>query len=120
MRCAAAMRPANATPCRRKFRKMRIRFDNAMQQSNSLIMDEWKAMGVARRLQAENDQLLDALLDFNNQPRVPARQRFDLADPSSTVRPASCPDIHRTPDQTSTAQTCTVLTQSRRRPQLSI
>lgn len=76
---------ANA-PRRRKYRKMRIRFDNAMHQSNALIMDEWKAMGVARRLQAENDQLLDALLDFNNQPRVPARQRFDLADPSTAVR----------------------------------
>ena len=58
---------------------MRIRFDNAMSQSNAYIMEEWKAMGTARRLQAENDQLLDALLDFNNQPRVPARQRFDLS-----------------------------------------
>ncbi|KAJ4982911.1 hypothetical protein SVAN01_11578 [Stagonosporopsis vannaccii] len=70
---------------RRKYRKMRIRFDNAMHQSNALIMEEWKAMGVARRLQAENDQLLDALLDFNNQPRVPARQRFDLSDPNAAV-----------------------------------
>lgn len=58
---------------------MRIRFDNAMSQSNAHIMEEWKAMGTARRLQAENDQLLDALLDFNNQQRVPARQRFDLS-----------------------------------------
>lgn len=65
---------------RRKFRKMRIKFDDAMRQSNALIMEEWKAMGTARRVQAENDQLLDALLDFNNQPRVPARQRFELSD----------------------------------------
>lgn len=42
-------------------------------------------MGTARRLQAENDQLLDALLDFNNQPRVPARQRFDLAVAGTAV-----------------------------------
>ena len=42
-------------------------------------------MGTARRLQAENDQLLDALLDFNNQPRVSARQRYDLADANSKV-----------------------------------
>lgn len=65
---------------------MRIRFDDAMNQSNHLIMDEWKAMGTARRLQAENDQLLDALLDFNTQPRMSARQRFDLSDPSRPVR----------------------------------
>ncbi|KAF2994175.1 hypothetical protein E8E13_001560 [Curvularia kusanoi] len=68
---------------RRKYRKMRIRFDDAMSQSNAYIMEEWKAMGTARRLQAENDQLLDALLDFNNQPRVPARQRFDLNAPNA-------------------------------------
>ena len=36
---------------------MRIRFDNAMSQSNAHIMEEWKAMGTARRLQAENDAL---------------------------------------------------------------
>ncbi|KAJ4307370.1 hypothetical protein N0V94_009747, partial [Neodidymelliopsis sp. IMI 364377] len=58
---------------------MRIKFDDAMSQSNTLITDEWKAMGTARRLQAENDQLLDALLDFNSQPRVSARHRFDLS-----------------------------------------
>lgn len=64
---------------------MRIKFDEAMNQSNHFIMEEWKAMGTARRLQAENDQLLDALLDFNNQPRVSARQRYDLADANSKV-----------------------------------
>ncbi|KAH6633041.1 IEC3 subunit of the Ino80 complex, chromatin re-modelling-domain-containing protein [Boeremia exigua] len=80
---AADAKPPVKRSWRRKYRKMRIRFDNAMQQSSALIMEEWKAMGVARRLQAENDQLLDALLDFNNQPRVPPRQRFDLAGASA-------------------------------------
>ena len=65
---------------------MRIKFDDAMNQSNALIMDEWKAMGTARRLQAENDQLLDALLDFNTQPRVAARQRFDISGPNTALR----------------------------------
>ncbi|KAJ4351108.1 hypothetical protein N0V95_004155 [Ascochyta clinopodiicola] len=79
-----AQKPPVKRSWRRKYRKMRIKFDDAMSQSNHLIMEEWKAMGTARRLQAENDQLLDALLDFNSQPRVSARQRFDLADPAST------------------------------------
>ncbi|KZM28480.1 uncharacterized protein EKO05_0005951 [Ascochyta rabiei] len=79
-----AQKPPVKRSWRRKYRKMRIKFDNAMSQSNHLIMEEWKAMGTARRLQAENDQLLDALLDFNSQPRVSARQRFDLSDPAST------------------------------------
>ncbi|KAF2130647.1 hypothetical protein P153DRAFT_396040 [Dothidotthia symphoricarpi CBS 119687] len=76
----AAQKQAVKRSWRRKFRKMRIQFDNAMSESNRLIMDEWKAMGTARRLQQENDQLLDALLDFNDQPRVAARHRFDLRD----------------------------------------
>ena len=69
--------PADAPP-RRKYRKMRIRFDDAMRESNALMLLEWKAMGTARRLQENNDQLLDLLLDFNEQPRVPPRLRYDL------------------------------------------
>lgn len=63
---------------RRKYRKMRIRFDDAMRESNALMLLEWKAMGTARRLQENNDQLLDLLLDFNEQPRVAPRLRYDL------------------------------------------
>lgn len=77
---------------------MRIKFDDAMHSSNHLIMEEWKAMGTARRLQAENDQLLDALLDFNSQPRVSARQRFDLSDVNAPVcadpyTPSTCAEL---------------------------
>ncbi|KAJ4403699.1 hypothetical protein N0V91_006399 [Didymella pomorum] len=85
---ADAQKPPVKRSWRRKFRKMRIKFDDAMSQSNSLIMEEWKAMGTARRLQAENDQLLDALLDFNNQPRVNARQRFELSETGAAKAPA--------------------------------
>jgi hypothetical protein len=67
---------------------MRIKFDHAISQSNALITEEWKAMGTARRLQAENDQLLDALLDFNDQPRVSARQRFELSETGTATAPA--------------------------------
>lgn len=88
----AAQKPPVKRSWRRKYRKMRIRFDDAMQHSSSLIMDEWKAMGVARRLQAENDQLLDALLDFNNQPRVAPRQRFDLSHPNAPLRATETAD----------------------------
>ena len=75
---------------------MRVKFDEAMNQSNGLIMEEWKAMGTARRLQAENDQLLEALLDFNSQPRVSARQRFDLSVAGSAVRSMTFADAQRT------------------------
>ncbi|KAF1845200.1 uncharacterized protein K460DRAFT_376676 [Cucurbitaria berberidis CBS 394.84] len=74
----ATQKPQVKRSWRRKYRKMRIQFDNAMTESNSLISQEWKAMGTARRLQETNDQLLDALLDFNDQTRVNARLRYDL------------------------------------------
>lgn len=66
---------------------MRVKFDNAMNVSNRLIVEEWKAMGTARRLAENNDQLLDMLLDINEQTRAPARLRFNL-DPAGTVAPA--------------------------------
>jgi hypothetical protein len=66
---------------------MRVKFDNAMHVSNRLITDEWKAMGTARRLAENNDQLLDMLLDINEQTRAPARLRFNL-DPAGTHAPA--------------------------------
>ncbi|KAH9864451.1 hypothetical protein J1614_010385 [Plenodomus biglobosus] len=76
---------------RRKYRKMRIRFDDAMSESNALILQEWKAMGTARRLQENNDQLLELLLDFNEQVRVNPRMRYDLRhlSPADTAVPSS-------------------------------
>ncbi|KAF2853236.1 hypothetical protein T440DRAFT_321622 [Plenodomus tracheiphilus IPT5] len=70
---------------------MRIRFDDAMSESNALILQEWKAMGTARRLQENNDQLLELLLDFNEQARVNPRMRYDLRDLSAadTAVPSS-------------------------------
>jgi hypothetical protein len=87
----------HASPCpnlitelifhRRKYRKMRVKFDEAITVSNRLITDEWKAMGTARRLAEGNDQLLDMLLDINEQTRAPARLRFNL-DPAGAAVPA--------------------------------
>lgn len=78
---------------RRKYRKMRIKFDNSMTESNRLIADEWRLMGTARRLAEQNDQLLDLLLDINEQTRAPAKLRFNL-DPAtdSVVAVESGPD----------------------------
>ncbi|KAL5118892.1 hypothetical protein ACEQ8H_003215 [Pleosporales sp. CAS-2024a] len=84
--------PAPAPPAppvkrswRRKYRKMRVRFDQAITTSNRLITDEWRAMGTARRLAEGNDQLLDMLLDINEQTRAPARLRFHLDPPPAVA-----------------------------------
>ena len=40
---------------RRKYRKMRVRFEDTMTASNNLILDEWKAQATARRLREQNE-----------------------------------------------------------------
>lgn len=40
---------------RRKYRKMRAKFEDTMNQSNQLIKDEYKAIALARRLQEQNE-----------------------------------------------------------------
>lgn len=73
-----------------------------MMESNTLISQEWKAMGTARRLQETNDQLLDALLDFNDQSRVNARLRYDLRQLSASD--TAVPSLDAGPDPESTRQ----------------
>jgi hypothetical protein len=87
--------PAN--PCkRRKYRKMRIKFDDAMTESDALIKAEWKAMGTARRLQENNDQMLDMLLELNGQTRVNSRLRYDLRQLSAAD--TAVPSLEAGPD----------------------
>ncbi|KAI4618234.1 uncharacterized protein J4E87_007902 [Alternaria ethzedia] len=81
---------------RRKYRKMRIRFEEAMNDSDSLIKQEWKAMGTARRLQENNDQILDILLELNEQTRVNPRLRFDLRNLSAAD--TAVPSLEAVPD----------------------
>lgn len=40
---------------RKKFRKMKIMFDKAMEASNSLYREEQKATAIAKRLQEQNE-----------------------------------------------------------------
>ncbi|ESZ96474.1 hypothetical protein SBOR_3096 [Sclerotinia borealis F-4128] len=64
---------------RKKYRKMRIKFDEAMRRSNSLFMEEQLAGETAKKLAQENDRLMDLLLDINNSAQLPADKRIDLS-----------------------------------------
>jgi hypothetical protein len=75
---------------------MRIKFDEAMTDSDSLIKQEWKAMGTARRLQETNDQLLDILVELNDQSRVNPRLRYDLRQLSAAD--TAVPSLEAGPD----------------------
>ncbi|CAA9962744.1 Ino80 Iec3 domain containing protein [Pyrenophora teres f. maculata] len=91
----AAQKPVKRS-WRRKYRKMRIKFDEAMTDSDNLIKQEWKAMGTARRLQENNDQLLDILLELNEQSRVNPRLRYDLRQLSAAD--TAVPSLEPVPD----------------------
>ncbi|KAL1617591.1 hypothetical protein SLS56_010914 [Neofusicoccum ribis] len=100
----APAKPPSIRSWRKKYRKMRVRFDDRMRESNSLFREEHKAIALARRLQEQNDQLIDLLLDINDTPKIPQHLRIDLraSSPSSAAVPsleageASDPDtIHR-------------------------
>lgn len=49
-----------------------------MNTSNQLILSEWRAQALSRRLQEQNDQILDLLLSLNETARIPAPLRYDL------------------------------------------
>ncbi|KAF4633049.1 hypothetical protein G7Y89_g5073 [Cudoniella acicularis] len=74
---------------KKKFRKMRIKFDEKMRQSNDWYIREQKAEEQLKRLAIENDQLLDLLLDVNNSAQIPAEKRIDMSVdvPSLTAVP---------------------------------
>lgn len=61
---------------RKKYRKLNLRFQKVMDESNQLWKDEHKAKALARRLQEENDQLLEILLDLNDDAHLP--EHYDL------------------------------------------
>lgn len=46
---------ANMSDIRKKYRKMRIKFDEVMRQNNSLFMEEQLADETAKRLAQENE-----------------------------------------------------------------
>jgi hypothetical protein len=46
---------ANMTGIRKKFRKMKVRFDFAMRQSNDIYILERKGIETARRIAIENE-----------------------------------------------------------------
>ncbi|KAF1986279.1 hypothetical protein K402DRAFT_356273 [Aulographum hederae CBS 113979] len=86
---------------RKKFRKMKVRFDKKMEDSNSLFKDEQRAMALARRLQEQNDQLLELLLDMNENPHIPNYLRFDLSpeSPSLSAVPSLEPETALDPTE---------------------
>jgi len=64
---------------RKKYRKLNLRFQKVMEDSNQLWRDEHKAKALARRLQEEVDQLLEILLDMNEDQHLSDHRDLVLA-----------------------------------------
>lgn len=64
---------------KKKYRKMRIVFDDRMRMSEELHQLEQKAMRTAKRLAIENDRLMDLLMDINDSPQIPPERRVDVS-----------------------------------------
>ncbi|KAK1750807.1 IEC3 subunit of the Ino80 complex, chromatin re-modelling-domain-containing protein [Echria macrotheca] len=84
---------------KKKYRKMRIKFDQKMHEGEDLHKQEQKALATARRLAVQKDRLLDLLLDVNNCPQIPPEKRFDVSldPPSDADAPALDIDRPGTP-----------------------
>ena len=79
---------------KKKFLKLRHAFRDRMRDSNALYEDEQRAKQIARRLQEQNDQLLELLLDVNDCAKIPLHLKHDLRSPppSATEVPELEPD----------------------------
>ncbi|KAI5207896.1 amino acid transporter [Aureobasidium subglaciale] len=78
---------------RKKYRKMKTHFDDVMKESNSLFVEEQKLEVLSKRLQEQNDQLLDLLLDLNTSLSIPQELRVDLSPAPKTQQPQDERDI---------------------------
>ncbi|CAL3967362.1 unnamed protein product [Diplocarpon coronariae] len=63
---------------KKKYRKMKVKFDEVMRESNDLYLQEQRATSTIKRLTQENDQILDLLLEMNNSAQLPVEKRVDI------------------------------------------
>ncbi|CBF82733.1 uncharacterized protein ANIA_10408 [Aspergillus nidulans FGSC A4] len=70
---------------KRKFAKLKIQFELKMKESESLIREQLRIEDLSKRIQEQNDQLLEVLLEFNDALHIPPKLRYDLHVPGDEV-----------------------------------
>ncbi|KAG0652258.1 hypothetical protein D0Z07_1166 [Hyphodiscus hymeniophilus] len=76
---------------KKKYRKMRVKFDEVMKESNNLCTAGHQAKETSARLAIEIDQILELLLDVNNSAQIPADKRINLYAETPALSPV--PDL---------------------------
>ncbi|KAJ4395921.1 hypothetical protein N0V93_000137 [Gnomoniopsis smithogilvyi] len=88
------VRMADAKPTykswKKKYRKMRIKFDNLQAQNEELYQMEQRALARTKQLAIQNDRMLDLLLDTNNCAQIPTDKRYDLSLPIPSDAEEDC------------------------------
>ncbi|KAK1966732.1 hypothetical protein LY78DRAFT_36928 [Colletotrichum sublineola] len=82
---------------KKKYRKMRITFDQKMHDCEELHRQESHALATAKRIAIENDRILDLLLDMNASVQIPYDKRFHLAQEPPEDSSFSPLDVDREP-----------------------
>ncbi|KAF4555911.1 Hypothetical protein D9617_2g058760 [Elsinoe fawcettii] len=63
---------------RKKYRKMKARFDDVMKTNSTMFKEEQKLDALAKRLQEQNDELLELLLELNSSLNLPSDMRYNV------------------------------------------
>ncbi|KAF7504162.1 hypothetical protein GJ744_002631 [Endocarpon pusillum] len=81
---------------RRKYRKIMVKFEDRMRESNNLYSKHQRLLDISRRLGEQNDQLLELLHDLNAAPQVPPSHRYDLQPPATIHKELEHDDERKT------------------------
>ncbi|PYH90557.1 hypothetical protein BO71DRAFT_361212 [Aspergillus ellipticus CBS 707.79] len=66
---------------KKKFAKLKVKFELQMRESESLVREGLRIEDISKRIQEQNDQLLEVLLEFNGSLHVSPSLRYDLSSP---------------------------------------
>ncbi|KAJ5219828.1 hypothetical protein N7468_009032, partial [Penicillium chermesinum] len=65
----------------KKYAKMKLKFELGIRENERLIREELRIEDLSKRIQEQNDQLLEVLLEFNESLHVPPAFRYGLEIP---------------------------------------
>ncbi|BCR91672.1 uncharacterized protein ACHE_70515S [Aspergillus chevalieri] len=69
---------------KKKYAKLKIKFELGIKESEELVREEMRIEELSKRIQAQNDQLLEVLLEFNDNLHLSPSLRFGLDAPDDT------------------------------------
>ncbi|KAJ9273729.1 hypothetical protein DTO271D3_7426 [Paecilomyces variotii] len=69
---------------KKKYAKLKVQFELGMRESEALFREQMRIQDLSNRIQEQNDQLLEVLLEFNESLHVPTHLRYDLNVPGES------------------------------------